>query len=226
MWRRISHPNIIPFLGFSEVPAPLSMVSEWMPNGNVREYVGENPGISRLQLVCEIGDWVEFELTRVQLLDISRGLSFLHTLEIVHGDLKGVCLGLFPCHALVNSIHHLPPQDNILVDELGFARLGDFGLTSIASLSCTVTSAPRFRGSHRWMAPELFNIDTEGGSGLSTRESDVFALGMVTFEVRNVSTGSSPYVLKLLYIPSGVHWTSAVLGVRDFGDGDEKYRRG
>ena len=30
------------------------------------------------------------ELTRLQLLDISRGLSFLHSLEIVHGDLKGV----------------------------------------------------------------------------------------------------------------------------------------
>jgi len=32
------------------------------------------------------------------------------------------------------------------------------------------------------MAPELFGID-EGTSGLSTRQSDVFALGMVTFEV-------------------------------------------
>ena len=39
------------------------------------------------------------------------------------------------------------------------------------------------------MAPELFNIGTEGASGLSTCESDVFALGMVTFEVRNVYIG-------------------------------------
>jgi len=35
------------------------------------------------------------ELTGLQLLDISRGLSFLHSLEIVHGDLKGVRLGYF-----------------------------------------------------------------------------------------------------------------------------------
>ena len=40
--------------------------------------------------------YVGFELTQTQLLDISRGLSFLHSLEIVHGDLKGVCLGFFP----------------------------------------------------------------------------------------------------------------------------------
>ena len=51
MWRRISHPNIVPFLGVSTTPVPLSMVSEWMPNGNVRDYVGENPDTSRLQLV-------------------------------------------------------------------------------------------------------------------------------------------------------------------------------
>jgi len=51
MWRRISHPNIVPFLGVSESHAPLCMVSEWMPNGNVRDYVGKNPETSRLQLV-------------------------------------------------------------------------------------------------------------------------------------------------------------------------------
>ena len=36
------------------------------------------------------------------------------------------------------------------------------------------------------MAPELFDINGEGKSGLSTRESDMFALGMVTFEVRSI----------------------------------------
>ena len=54
MWKRISHPNIVPFLGVSEAPAPISMVSEWMPNGNVRDYIEKNPGVSRLQLVCQL----------------------------------------------------------------------------------------------------------------------------------------------------------------------------
>ena len=58
MWKRITHPNIVPFLGVSEAPAPLNMVSEWMPNGNVRDYVGKNPETSRLQLVC----WLESSL--------------------------------------------------------------------------------------------------------------------------------------------------------------------
>ena len=47
------------------------------------------------------------------------------------------------------------------------------------------------------MAPELFNVGAEGKSGLSTRESDVFALGMVTFEVRNVYIRRSSRGLKL-----------------------------
>ena len=60
IWKRISHPNIVPFLGVSEGPAPLCMVSEWMPNGSVRDYVGENPETSRLQLVR----WLESVLGR------------------------------------------------------------------------------------------------------------------------------------------------------------------
>ncbi|KAF9641932.1 kinase-like protein [Thelephora ganbajun] len=125
-----------------------------MPNGNVRGYVRKNPETSRLQL----------------LLDISRGLSFLHSLEIVHGDLKG---------------------DNILIDRSGCARLNDFGFTCIASLNCTETSASGFKGTCRWMAPELLSIEQNAGkSGISTRQSDIFALAMVTLEV---FTGHVPF---------------------------------
>ena len=47
------------------------------------------------------------------------------------------------------------------------------------------------------MAPELYNIEPEGASGLSARESDIFALGMVTFEVRHDSLEDRLMVLKL-----------------------------
>ena len=54
--------------------------------------------------------WAGFELMRVQLLDINRGLSFLHSLEIVHGNLKGVRLGCFLYRTSANSTHHLPTR--------------------------------------------------------------------------------------------------------------------
>lgn len=58
------------------------------------------------------------------------------------------------------------------------------------------TSAPKFKGTHRWTAPELFDLGTKGTSGLSTAESDVFALGMVTIEVRNIHPSGLFHVLK------------------------------
>lgn len=64
-----------------------------------------------------------------------------------------------------------------------------------------------FKGPYRWMAPEVFDTNNEGWLNIPTRESDVFALGMVTFEVRNVHLGR---LFRGLNLPSGVHRTSAV----------------
>lgn len=46
------------------------------------------------------------------------------------------------------------------------------------------------------MAPELIQTDDEGKSGLSTKGTDVFALGMVTFEVRHFYSAKSFHVLE------------------------------
>ena len=47
------------------------------------------------------------------------------------------------------------------------------------------------------MAPELFDLN-EGRSGLCTRGSDVFALGMSTIEVRSIHHGRLPYCFETL----------------------------
>ena len=85
--------------------------------------------------------------------------------------------------------HHLSFQDNILVDKSGCARLNDFGFNGIAGLNCIETSEAWLKGSPRWMAPELIKTDDEGKPDSSTSASDVFALGMVTFEVSDVHSG-------------------------------------
>lgn len=155
-----------------------------------------------------------FELTELQLFDICSGLSFLHSLEIVHGDLKGVRIGFFHCCASVGSdlTRSSPFQDNILIDKSGRARLNDFGFTSIASQTCTETSAAGFKGSHRWMAPELFNIDNERKTGLSTNKTDIFALGMVTIEVRNIRCGRIVHRFGPHVLSPGIYRTNPVPG--------------
>ena len=49
MWKRLKHPNIVPFIGVTR--NPMQFVSEWMPNGTLPEYVNENPGANRISLV-------------------------------------------------------------------------------------------------------------------------------------------------------------------------------
>lgn len=76
-WSKLSHHNVLPLVGITtDFDHTISMVSEWMDNGNARRYV-QNPEVD----------------PRPLLHDIARGLHYLHTFQpsaIFHGDLKGV----------------------------------------------------------------------------------------------------------------------------------------
>ena len=53
IWKRLSHPNVLPLLGVSvsRDPQHFRIITEWMPNGNAMEYVRSNPEANRLRLV-------------------------------------------------------------------------------------------------------------------------------------------------------------------------------
>jgi len=51
VWKRLQHPNIVPFLGVpAEVP-PFEVIYDWMENGRIDEYVRNNPEVDRIDLV-------------------------------------------------------------------------------------------------------------------------------------------------------------------------------
>ena len=50
-WRHLRHPNILPLLGVDLEQNRLSMISAWMDQGNINEYVKRQGGGNRLQLV-------------------------------------------------------------------------------------------------------------------------------------------------------------------------------
>ena len=52
MWRTFQHPNVVPLIGVSLSETQFAMVSEWMVNGNLNEFVKMNPDANRLELVC------------------------------------------------------------------------------------------------------------------------------------------------------------------------------
>jgi len=51
IWRRLSHPNVLPVLGVSPKLFPLCVVTEWMIDGNIMDFTAKHPEVNRLRLV-------------------------------------------------------------------------------------------------------------------------------------------------------------------------------
>jgi len=49
VWKRLDHPNIVPFKGVTFEPPRL--VSEWMDGGELREFIRNNPHANLVNLV-------------------------------------------------------------------------------------------------------------------------------------------------------------------------------
>jgi len=51
IWRRLSHPNVLPVLGVSQKPFPLCLITEWMLDGNIVDFTAKYPEVNRPRLV-------------------------------------------------------------------------------------------------------------------------------------------------------------------------------
>ncbi|KAF9647761.1 kinase-like protein [Thelephora ganbajun] len=155
-WMRLSHENILPFRGVNMTLVQLALVYDWGQNGNISQYLASHPRAPRPSL----------------LLDVVKGLEYLHSLDIPHGDLKGT---------------------NVIVDRRGRARLTEYGLGPINSdPSFTVAATPGAVGASRWLAPEIIIPPRKRKNMLvmESKAADVFAFGMLAAEV---FTGKIPF---------------------------------
>lgn len=83
-----------------------------------------------------------------------------------------------------------PKKANILVNSNFDACLTDFGVTTILHHTASQSMSSSTHGTLRWMAPELLRFDdADPESGLPTTSSDMYAFGLVCWEV-------SPYDLQ------------------------------
>ncbi|KAH7909582.1 kinase-like domain-containing protein [Hygrophoropsis aurantiaca] len=78
LWAQLSSPFVVPFYGIFSVTGPavrLCLVSPWMKNGSLTQYLAKTPQIDRLSL----------------MRDVAFGLDYLHSFDppVIHGDLKG-----------------------------------------------------------------------------------------------------------------------------------------
>ena len=90
MWKHLTHPNILSLLGITTTP--FQLISNWMSDGDLPGYIENNPSADRLRLVGAPPPIVVIPcLPPNQLSDVTRGLCYLHSSDVIHGDLKGVC---------------------------------------------------------------------------------------------------------------------------------------
>ena len=69
----------------------LAMVSEWMDHGNINQFVKKSEGVNRVQLVSDCAlSCADRCDSFIQLVDAANGLEYMHSIHMVHGDLKGV----------------------------------------------------------------------------------------------------------------------------------------
>ncbi|KAG9118909.1 hypothetical protein FRC07_006329 [Ceratobasidium sp. 392] len=73
IWRALRHENILELHGFALFRGKLCMVSPWMENGDVNEYLKRNLRVNRYQICAELVNVV----------------AYLHDQNVVHGDLRG-----------------------------------------------------------------------------------------------------------------------------------------
>lgn len=156
---KVKHRNLTVLRGYYAGPPPNMrfLVYDYMPNGNLATLLQEASH--------QEGHVLNWPMRHLIALGIARGLAFLHTVSIIHGDVK--------------------PQ-NVLFDADFEAHLSEFGLDKVTIATATPVEASTSAvpvGTLGYVAPEATL------TGKPTKEADVYSFGIVVLEIL---TGKKP----------------------------------
>lgn len=152
---KVKHRNLTVLRGYYAGPPPdvRLLVYDYMPNGNL--------GTLLQEASQQDGHVLNWPMRHLIALGIARGLGYLHSVEIVHGDVK--------------------PQ-NVLFDADFEAHLSEFGLDRLTMINSPIeatasSSTTTPVGSLGYVAPEAVL------SGQVTKEGDIYSFGIVLLEI-------------------------------------------
>lgn len=159
------HPNIVCLLGVSMKQEPMCMLFEFMPLGDLHEYLVTHSPTTDLspmeeegRAVLDFGDMLHI------VTQIASGMEYLSGRHFVHRDLAA---------------------RNILVGEHLNVKISDFGLSRDIYSSDYYRVQSKSLLPVRWMPPESIMY------GKFTIESDIWSFGVVVWEI--FSYGLQPY---------------------------------
>ncbi|KAF5736809.1 hypothetical protein HS088_TW14G00963 [Tripterygium wilfordii] len=160
VWHKLDHPNVTKFVGASmgtsnlKIPSKndvdssipskaCCVVVEYLPGGTLKQYLIRN---RRKKLAYKVV---------IQLaLDLSRGLSYLHSKKIVHRDVK---------------------TENMLLDGHRTLKIADFGVARVEAQNPRDMTGET--GTLGYMAPEVLD-----GKPYN-RRCDVYSFGICLWEI-------------------------------------------
>ncbi|KAJ5241323.1 Protein kinase byr2 [Penicillium citrinum] len=150
------HPNIVQYLGTATDDQYLNIFLEYVPGGSIATMLKQY-------------NTFQEPLVKNFVRQILAGLSYLHSCDIIHRDIKGA---------------------NILVDNKGGVKISDFGISKRVEASTVLGSRastgggsaghmhrPSMQGSVYWMAPEVVRQTAH------TKKADIWSLGCLVVEM-------------------------------------------
>jgi len=152
--KSLHHKNIVNLFGYGKSRDIYYLVYEYIQGVTLDKYIknSKKPSIKTIENIA---------------LQILSGLSYAHSLGIIHRDIK--------------------PQ-NILITNQGIAKITDFGIAKALS-STTITQTGMFMGSPGYISPEQADPNLIKGEKLDIR-SDIYSMGILLFEML---TGKLPF---------------------------------
>ncbi|CAA0841209.1 Leucine-rich receptor-like protein kinase family protein, partial [Striga hermonthica] len=151
---KVKHRNLTVLRGYYAGPPPETrlLVYDYMPNGNL--------GTLLQEAAHHEGHVLNWPMRHLIALGVARGLAYLHSVGIVHGDVK---------------------PGNVLFDADFEAHVSDFGLDRVTAVvaATSAEASSSAAGTLGYVAPEV----ALSGGGLVSKESDVYSFGIVVLEI-------------------------------------------
>ncbi|KAK8847086.1 hypothetical protein M9Y10_019664 [Tritrichomonas musculus] len=153
---KIKFCSVVEFIGFNpknfKDQERATIITEFIPNYSLDVILDlERKGQS-------IVEWDDTHKL-ITIYGIARGMSYLHSLNILHRDLK---------------------PGNIFLDEYLFPKIGDFGLSKIIQDESFIESMDQrscMKGTPAYISPEIHF------EKLYSKSGDVYAFGMIVYEI-------------------------------------------
>ncbi|CAF0825566.1 unnamed protein product [Brachionus calyciflorus] len=169
--KKISHENVLRLIGVMNDQND-SIITDWCSGPNLYEFLN-----SKHEDCYDKSNM--FELMDIAY-QISNAMDYLHSLRILHRDLKSKNVFLTESKNSENGLAHWQ------------VKIGDFNLAICLDDANVQKIQTRCEGSYYWMAPEIINkkYNDQVINNPYTFKSDVYSFGIIMYEL---ITGNLPF---------------------------------